>query len=192
MLWSATSVLAFILLIYAILFYSRINTLLFFSKSSVLYFGTLSQYYYLLPLLFLPKILNSTDKWQQLFKIIIYWAIGFVVGYMVMQLTIYIDFHQFMQIDEWCNPNKVSSIGDLYYNIQVSFLHAIYNLKHIFSNTITNIIIVLIFCIGLWQVTIKKYLICMFLFIAIMYANFIIILPIGVNIDERTLIATWI
>lgn len=193
--WPATSAPSFLVLLFSTFSYKKLNIFIFFILFSILFFGTMSNYYYLLPLLFLSHFKNHT--WQEnlkylFFKLIPAWAIGFIIGYATTQLIIYEMFGHLMKIAVWRIPNYIYSFSDFLENINRS-VHALKaGIRSIFFND--WFIILFIFSIIVGTVKRKKYLVFipLFLFISIILIHYIIVLPVGIFIASRTIVATWV
>ena len=193
--WPAVSSPAFLVLLLSIFLQKRLNIFLYFILFGILFFGTMSNYYYLLPLLYL-SYLNSHDWKQNLkfvsFKLVPAWAIGFVVGYIATQLIIYMNFDHFIKIASWRAPNYIHSIHDLVENISRSINYLGRDIKSIFLNNW----LVLLFMFSLIVTTIDRrkdlVFIPLSLFSLIIVSHYIIVLPVGIAIQPRTIVATWV
>ncbi|MCI0500304.1 MAG: hypothetical protein L0Y61_00975, partial [Epsilonproteobacteria bacterium] len=114
-MWPATAACAFIVLLLSTFLVQRLPIYLFFIVFGILFFGTMSNFYYLLPLLYLDRLEpNDWGKNVRLFflKIIPAWAVGFIVGYAVAQLIIYANTGHLMEIAQWRGPHYIHTVGD--------------------------------------------------------------------------------
>ncbi len=193
--WPATATPAFIVLLIATILYKKLNIWIFFIIFGILFFGTMSNYYYLLPLLYLGYLKNK--DWQQnikflILKLIPAWAIGFVVGYIITQIIVYINFNHFMTIEGWRSPHYIHS----FYDLSVNILHSINllerNIKSIFLNKWIVLLYMLSLIVAIIQRRIDLVFIPLVLFMLIILIHYIVILPIGIVVSPRTVVATWV
>ena len=193
--WPVASTPAFLVLLLSIFSQKRLNIFFYFMLFGILFFGTMSNYYYLLPLLYLSYL--KDHDWKQNLKFISFnlipaWAIGFILGYMTTQLIVYINFDHLMEIANWRDPNYVHSIDDLVENISRSINYLERDIKSIFINGW----LVLLFIFSLIVATINRrkdlVLIPVILFFLIIVIHYVIVLPVGIAISPRTIVATWV
>lgn len=125
-LWPLTSMPSFLVLITIIYFIGFLDYKKSLFISSILFFGTISSFYFLMPLLFLNLIekywKEETTIWSKiliLFKKIVFpWALFFVVGFIFSQLmTILITGHIF-RLAAWREPHHAKSILQLWLNLK--------------------------------------------------------------------------
>ncbi len=194
--WPATITPAFIVLLVSIYFYKRIkNVFLFFSVLGILFFGTMSNYYYLLPLLFLEYFLSHNWKQNLKFaflKLLPAWIVGFIVGYIITQLIVYANFGHFMKIASWRTPHYIHSIDDLKHNLTYSTHYLIVYLKSIFSNFSIIVLSLIAIIISVFKRRKDLIFVPLFIFMLIALAHFVVIIPIGIYIAPRTVIPMWI
>ena len=109
--WAQTSMLSFFLLAVAAIIYEKMSLLLFFLVFSILLNGCLSHFYFLLPLLFIKNKKNF-------FRIICYWCVFFIVGFLFAELMVFILKNKFITLVDWRNPNYIDSIADFICNLK--------------------------------------------------------------------------
>ncbi|NOR79859.1 MAG: hypothetical protein GQ529_03355 [Methyloprofundus sp.] len=193
--WPATSTPAFLVLLLSVILQKRLNIFFYFVLFGILFFGTMSNYYYLLPLLYLSYLKNHNCK-QNIkfvsFKLIPAWAIGFIAGYIVTQLIIYINFDHFMKIALWRGPHYIHSIHDLIENISRSINYLERDIKSIFLNS--WLVLLFIFSLIVGIIDRRKYLVFIpiGLFYLIVVIHYFIVIPVGIYISPRTIVATWV
>ena len=193
--WPAVSTPAFLVLLLSIFLKRKLTIFIYFILFGILFFGTMSNYYYLLPLLYL-SYLKDHDWKQNLkfvsFKLIPAWAIGFIVGYIATQLIVYINFDYFMKIANWRDPNYVHSIDHLVENISRSINYLERDIKSIFING--WVVLLFMFSLIVAMVNRRKDLVFIpiILFFLIIVIHYIIVLPVGIYIAPRTIVATWV
>ncbi len=194
--WPAVITPAFIVLLFSIYFYKKIkNIFLFFGLMGILFFGTMSNYYYLVPFLFLEYFLRH--DWKQNLRFTFYrllpaWALGFIVGYIIAQLFVYINFHHFIKIAEWRSPNYIHSFDDLEYNFLLSFKSLSNHLKSVIVNFGFGVLAFFAIIISTLKRRKDLIFIPLLIFVFIAIIHYIVILPVGIYISPRTVIPTWI
>ena len=169
---------------------------LFYVLFGALLVGSLQSFYYLLPLLQLPLLAGPT--WTTNLRILARrivpaWAAGFISGILLALIAVYIytllttgDGQLGLRIDEWRRPegdwsnwndwghNAIRSINFLFYHVCV---FALYDVK-------IAALIVISFAITLSSGI--RHLPAKLLCLSIIFAHYIIIVPIGVQVDYRT------
>ncbi len=195
LLWPATSVLAFFVLALSAFVVRFLPIYIFYMLFGILFFGTLSNFYYLLPLLHLSLLTSSNIRvnLKVLFlKIIPAWALGFIVGYVITQVIIYITTGHLMTILPSREPHYIHSINDLIDNTLQSFYYLQRDIGYIFSNIwmiiLFFIAILLAFSSGKKQLLFISFI----LYFAIIIIHYVAVIPIGIYIAPRTVLATWV
>jgi hypothetical protein len=194
--WPAVIAPALFVLLLSIYVYTKnINIFIFFILFGILFFGTQSNFYYLLPLLFLGYLTRHDYKQNIRFiflKLLPAWAIGFIIGYVVAQLIVYINFNHFIDVADWRNPQYINSLHDLSANTIQSILFLREHIKYIFVNNWFFLLLVLSVIIA--NVNRRKDLIFLplIIFLLMIIIHYIIVMPIGIHISPRTVIATWV
>lgn len=194
-MWPAVTAPAFIVLLLSIFFVRRLPIYIYYMLFGILFFGTMSNFYYLLPLLSLslltPNNLKENLRLTSL-KIIPAWAFGFIVGYAITQFIIYINTGHLMEIATWRNPHYIHTIHDFIQNILRSLNFLERDIKSIFSNSwmISGYLVALFIAsnarkIGLFFIPLS-------IFFLIIIIHYIVVLPVGITISPRTIFATWV
>ena len=195
-MWPATILPAFIILFLAVLVSSYIPVYLFYSLFGILLFGSMSNLYYLLPLVHLSLLSSSSIKQNfrvLLFKLIPAWALGFVVGYIFLLLMTYALSGQFgIQIADWRDPNYIDSYRDLRINTSNSFSYMHSHVAELFTGAWRKVMMATALLIGYAGTNKNQYIPVVVLSFAIIVVHYVVTLPIGVIIDFRTAIMTWI
>ena len=93
------------------------NLLLFFPVTGIFLFGSVSQIYFLIPLLFIRQLEKSTNKFKAMIKLLILWIVGYVFGYLFANLIVYMKFGTAILVAEWRRPNYLNSLGALVENL---------------------------------------------------------------------------
>jgi len=193
--WPSTVAPIFLVLFLSIFLQKRLNIFLYYILFGILFFGTMSNYYYLLPLLYLSYF-NDNDWKQNLkfvsFKLIPAWAIGFIIGYIITQLIIYLNFNHFMTLASWRGPHYIHSLHDLVENILRSINYLERDIKSIFINK--WLVVLFIFSLIVATTDRKKDLlfIPLGIFSLVVLIHYITVLPVGIYISPRTIVATWV
>ena len=193
--WPAVVAPVFFILLLAIYLANRLPLFIFYILFSILFFATMSNYYYLLPLLHL-SLLNNNDTKENIrilfFKIIPAWAIGFVFGYVVMQIIVYVWLGHTMQIAAWRNPHYIHSLQDIVNNMKLSYHALEWHIKDIFSNKWLIYASIFGVMVSFWGRKKDLFFLSLFLFISIILIHYLVVLPVGIKIDTRTIVATWV
>ncbi len=194
-LWPATSAPALAVLLLAVFLQKKLNLFLYFVLFGILFFGTISNYYYLLPLLFLRYFLDQSSQQNVVFfvyKLIPAWAAGFVSGYVVAQVIVYMDFGHFITIAGWRAPHYIHSFHDLGENIQRSVHFLKEHIKLVFSHHWFIILFLFSFAVSITGRRKDILFLPLTLFFLILIVHYAVIIPIGIDIAPRTAISTWI
>ena len=137
-LWPLVSTCAFMLLVIASLLHNKINYVYFFLFFGILFNGTLSNFYFLLPLLFINN--------KNFIKILLLWILGFLIGYIISNCIVYYICGTFITLSEWRQPHVVSSIADLILSIKKETNYFIYHLTF-FKNSLWIFPFAFLFCV---------------------------------------------
>ncbi|MGK0654919.1 MULTISPECIES: hypothetical protein [unclassified Methylococcus] len=194
-LWPATSLPAYLLLAFAALIASRLGIWKFYMLFGVLCFGTLSNIYYILPLLHLnlaDEGESKDDANTTLFRILSAWGCGFALGYFSMLSILCLATGQLgLELAEWRQPHFVHSVKDIAENIDRSATYFLSHIQNIFSDYIRTWILLAAMAIQfLWNKN-KRHNITAIISLAIIAAHYVIILPTGIIYSTRTAMATW-
>jgi len=196
-MWPAVIFPSFLLLLVAALVSSRMPTYGFYLVFGVLFLGTLSHLYYLLPLAHLTRFSSDASLRQNLRQLFLNllpaWALGFVAGYGVALLMVYIISGQVgLQIAEWRNPHYIHDIRDLLTNIMTSWRALTMHSESLFSSVLMVLAGVAAIAIGAVNSCKNVYVPMVILALAIIIAQYVIVIPIGIMVSFRTAIATWL
>ena len=177
--WSQTSFLSFLFLAVASFIHKEFSIKLFFFFFSIIFNGTLSHFYFLLPLLFLNK--------KEIYKFLLYWIIFFVIGFVFTECFTFILGGKFIKLAEWRHPHYIHNFYDIIINAKIEF-YSFYN-KII---TKTNILLIILFFISffifLYQLLIKKQnlLSSCLLFLMVTISIFAMSFPAGLPVALRS------
>ncbi len=202
LMWPALMVPVMALLMIASWAVNKLSIYVFYVVFGILLFATGSVAYYLLPLLHLPLLqkgsLSENLKFL-LLKLLPAWAIGFIVGYIVMLLAVYLftwyyyDAPQIgLTMRAWRLPNPIVDFSSFYENVSrsLSYLHAYADL--FFESNWTYLIALIAIIIGFSTVKMSQGLPLALICLAIVIAHYVITIPVGIRISQRTVIATWV
>ena len=195
-LWPVTILPAFAILLLAAVVATRMPPVGFYLLFGMLFLGTMSNFYYLLPLLHL-NLLNASSTGQNIrilfVKIIPAWALGFVVGYLIAVSMIYVFSGQIgMVIAEWRTPHYVHNVQDLSENIQRSFSMLNFHISEIITGSWYPIFFVFALLIGLFGKQRNQFILSIFLALCIMVSHYVITIPVGIVVEWRTILATFV
>lgn len=111
--WPATTLSGFLVLFSACYLSNKIPKLVFFPIFAILFFATLSNLYFLLPLLFLGKL----DA-RETFKLLTIWILSFLLGFLVTQAITHNLTGHLIEVAGWRKPNPITSWEDLLQNLR--------------------------------------------------------------------------
>lgn len=109
-----------------LLFYflsKKIPSILIFALSAIFYFGTLSNFYFLIPLIFLKDVNTNlvgnikTDLLYVLKKVILPFAGCFIIGYLAANGIVNLMTGQSIEMGEWRNPSPATDLNQLLSNL---------------------------------------------------------------------------
>lgn len=122
--WPQTLLLSFMVLMFSSLVSEKLPSLIFFLIFGVAFNGLVSHFYFLLPLLFLSRDCVNL-------KILIYWILGFVVGYLVAQGMTWFLTGSFIHLAKWRDGHPVHGVSDLIANIKYASNQFFFNIKYL-------------------------------------------------------------
>lgn len=105
--WPLTLCPSFALLVLAVFARKQLKPLSFFILFGILFNGVLSHFYFVLPLLF------ANEKLTVLFKALLWWVLGYVVGFCVAELVTLAICGTFIHLADWREPHYVQGIDDV-------------------------------------------------------------------------------
>ena len=194
--WPLTIFSAFILLAMSAYTVDRINYKPVFIIFGILFFGSFNNFYNLLLLLFIRDICQL--EFKKTFKLLLWWVIGFLVGYFVMLImTKIIGGHWGLQIAEWRKPHSIHELNDLIINFKTVWKSLKYNLNIVnFGRTIYYLLgfcaiaCLLDFAIHRNKSSIKAFL-AFTCIIAVAFAGYIQSIPFGLFVLVRTAVGLY-
>jgi hypothetical protein len=192
--WPEATLAAYVLLAVAALVYNRMPVLPFYILFGILFLGTVSQFYYILPLLHLSRFADERRfQWQPLIGLLVCWATGFVAGFTVILLLEYLITGQAqVQIGEWRQPHYVHSAADLAANIQSRLTFLLSHWKGVYQGPLVLACLLLAVGVRAQRSSLPFMLTALLLSTAIVLAHYAITVPIGITIEWRTVIATFV
>jgi hypothetical protein len=193
--WPETIFPAYVILALAALTHRKLPLPVFYVLFGVLSLGTVSQYYYLLPLLHLGRIAKEgRHAFRTLFSVLVWWAVGFIVGFGVVLCLKYLIFGTaWIDIGVWRKPHYVASTSDLYANVQsLWYVFTERHLQAVFQNLGVVGLMVLALAVRFRTATLPYLAAALIISLAIVAAHYAITIPIGIRIEMRTIIATFV
>lgn len=109
--WAQTGMPTWLLLAVAAAVYKKMSAPLFFFIFGILFNGCGNHFYFLLPLLFIEDRKNF-------FRIICYWCVFFVVGFIFAEFVVLILKNQFITLADWRKPNYIDGIPAFIHNLK--------------------------------------------------------------------------
>lgn len=193
-LWPVTSLPAYLFLGVLPHLSTKFSKNKIFLLSGVFFFGTFSNYYFLVPLLYLDEFYSKEVSWENCIylikKIVFPWIGCFLIGYIFSNLITYILANQFIVLAKWRKATPIDSFKQFilnYNKISNSFYR---DLKRIIQS-IGNITAIIIIITNIFSIKKNKiyYLFICVLSILGIYAT---TLYHGIHISERTSFIIWI
>lgn len=105
--WPLTMCPSFALLLLAGFARKQLKPLSFFILFGILFNGVLSHFYFVLPLLFV------NEKLPVFFKTLLWWVLGYVVGFFIAELVTLAVCGTFIHLSDWREPHYVQGIDDV-------------------------------------------------------------------------------
>ncbi len=196
-LWPATILPAFFFLFLAVVVAPYMSIYMFYPLFGIILLGSAgSNLYYLLPLVHLANFEKPSLSRNSLYmftRLLPVWATGFIIGYLALIVMTYVISGQAgITIASWRGPNYVENIQDLLENTLRSIKLLISHTEGIFATAWFNYFMLLTLVGGIYSVKKEQYVPLFLLSVCIISAHYVIILPIGIYISFRTIIATYI
>ncbi len=123
--WPVVTLAGFVYIGIIPFIYNKMSKNIFFLLSGVIFFGTLSNYYFIIPIIFLGEILDSSkDKKVMdslvyvIKKYIIPWVFFFVVGFAVSNFITYLITGHIIQPASWRESNPATNLNQFMLNLQ--------------------------------------------------------------------------
>lgn len=196
LLWPVVIATATMFLVLAVMLAKRMPLLPFYCLFGLFFFATASNFYYLLPLVHLPLLAseNVNSKLASLWlKIIPAWAIGFIFGYVVMQIVVYWYSGSIgLEVMQWRSPNPIQNWSDIVQNTTKSFNFLIDHLTYFFANPVTIIFTCVAFFINYVWGSNRHFLVMLNMCAAMLLVHYVVAISLGIDIAIRTVFATWI
>lgn len=149
-----------------------------FLLGAILFHGTFNNLYNLLPLLFLSDVRSL----KQAVRLILVWALFFIIGYAAAQLMTLIITSHFFHAAQWRNPRPVKDIESLFANCIRASKCLSFHLKRFGRG---NLILCLIACV--YAHFIRKLRIGQILILAaISLSCYLQVIPMGLDVFLRT------
>ena len=199
LLWPITLLPAFMVLASSIYFSKHTSPVWFFAIYGILFIGTMSYFYFLLPLLYTsiyvsresePLIKRASNI---VVKLILPWVFGFVVGYLFASFIVYLASGKWgIQIEAWRGPNPVKNLDSLSDNLEKISLFIKRDLHFILDTmgVVLAIVLIALFLYTWWNRRDRiDYLIVP---VAVFLAIYATTIPIGINIDTRSVVSVWV
>ena len=198
LLWPSMTLLSIALLIVAVSVVRRVPVYIFYVIFGTLFAGSISNFYYLLPLAHLPLLTRSTlwDNFRILtMQIVPAWAGGFVVGQLVMVGVVYCyttyttgEGQIGLEIPEWRRAGLQSGLGS---NIVRSMERLIDHLDILTFKSL-GVVAVSAAALAVGFSSGFRHLPARLLFLGIILAHYVIIIPVGIHFPLRTAVPTAI
>lgn len=196
LLWPVTSLPAFVFIGIIPFIYNKMSKFKFLMLSSIIFFGTFSNYIFILPLIYLGELLESTKdkKVSEAFmftlkELIIPWILCFVIGTIVANIITFVISGQFIELAQWRNPHIANSPSQFFINLKTVITYFARDLKILFS----TFSIFLILPILILKIVSFKKDECMYILICCMVimAAYLSTVFHGIAVLHRTVVPTF-
>lgn len=192
--WPVTSLPAFLFLFFLPYLSSKLSKIQLFLISSIIFFGTFSNYYFLLPLIYLPEFYSKEFSKENLIKflkeIILPWVICFLIGYISANIITYLITGQLITLASWRKATPINSISQLVKNFEKISNYFYRDLKQIIKS-LGKINSILLLFFGFMTIQ-KNKIYYITSCILVILALYVTTLYHGIAIAERTSLVTWI
>ena len=199
LVWPSSTLPSIVILAIAASTARMLPTYGFYVLFGALLVGSIQSFYYLLPLLHLPLLTGPTlltNLRCLALRILLPWVVGFISGILLALIAVYVytllttgDEQLGLRIDEWRRPegdwsnwnswnhNTIRSINSLIYHVYVFVLYDI------------KIVALIIISLTIALSSEVRHLAAKLLCAAMIVAHYVVIVPIGVQVDYRTSLA---
>jgi hypothetical protein len=169
----------------------RARPAVLFPVAAVTLFASYPAAYFLLPLLYLERIKASGKPIVSTIAMLVIWAASFLLGYLVASTVNYFVFGQFaFEVAAWRDPHHVQSFSDLVENVGSRFAWFRYHTRELLSSAYIWTPVLTGFALRfLTKSDIRFVLSVVVVSACCLLAQYVVTLPIGVVISERSLIA---
>lgn len=193
LMWPVTTLPGYLFLGAIPFFYKKFSTWSLFAICGIAFFGTLSNYYFIIPILLLGDLLEYTKdkdfKESIVFtvkQIVIPWVVGFLVGYIIANLITALMVGHFIELAEWRNSQPVDSFSQLITNVENIISYIIVEFKYLY-NSLGYILIGVAVVMSLISFRVKKIsyaIICMLVALSVFGSTVLD----GILISHRTVV----
>ena len=176
----------------AILVHNRMPVWLFFLVFGMLFHGSMQQYYFLLPLLYVSEVgAEPRGAMRHVWLLLAKWIAGFVFGYAVSMLMLgAITGGFFIDVADWRNPHPITNFQDLLANLARSFDQLLTFLWVVAPGILVVISLCLAFVINMYRRPVWTAVAPVVIGACVTLAHYAMVVPIGVSISGRSVIAT--
>lgn len=122
--WPIIALPSIFLLAVAAMVSNRMPQWLFFLVFGLLFNATYSNVYFLLPLLFL------NEDSRTMLRVLFYWLIGYVMGFVVAEFITWAVCGHFIKLAEWRKPHYIRSWADIEMNILSALRYALSHMRY--------------------------------------------------------------
>lgn len=178
--WPIIALPSIFLLAVAALVSNRIPLSRFFLVFGVLFNATYSNVYFLLPLLFLNE-----DSGTML-RVLFYWLIGYVVGFVVAELVTWAVCGHFVELAEWRKPHYIRSWADIEINILRALRSALSHVRYMGKECGLVIFLSIVCFAWLYRNSKMRGLVMVLVLALVSMSCYAQSVPVGVAVSMRT------
>lgn len=177
---SLTLMSMYLIGVLAVLLCDKMQKIYFFVIFGILYCGVVSPFYFLLPLLFIHQ-----DN-KELLKVLVYWILGYIVGFAVAELMTYIRCGHFIQLGEWRNPTYITDWQGFLLNMRKSLSYITAHLQAMGFLGISALAIALMMHVWNYRKNANRGIVLFLVFISVILSAYAQAFPAGIIVSLRT------
>jgi len=187
--WPAATFPALALLFIASLLHARLPMTLFYGLFGVLFFGLNQQYYFLLPVLHLPWVLESQEEsLRAALRLLLKWVLGFCGGYLVSLGVVYLASGEVgFPVDAWREPHYVNDFRSLLENVASGGGLLAAHLSVLAELAPAGLTLLVVAALSVLGRSRSEVLARLVIFAAVGLAIYAATIPVGVRVDFRSL-----
>ena len=195
-LWPNITMVPSVALLFFYFLSKKVHPLILFGLAAIFFFGTLSQYYFFIPLIYLSGINSSlTGKLRQdvvyvFGRVIIPYCFCFIIGFLVANGIVIFEMGESITLGEWRRPTPANDTDQLLSNFSKVYKRFLQFFTLIFSTSYQYVWVALVPMLVLSLN--RKSIWIFFVLIIMMLSPFVTTLYHGVIISQRTLMPTII
>jgi|GEM_PF-3465278 len=194
LLWPATTAPTMMVLLLAVLLVRYLNVYVYFALFGILFFGSFSNFYYLLPLLYLGYEYSKSGTVGTRFvflRLLPAWSIGFVGGYLFADGIVYLLSGHFIELAAWRRPHYIHGWNDLKDNLTRSIRFFRLHMEDILLPAWVGFLYATVLAVSFFRRNARLLALTLLVLILMVLVHYVVVVPAGILISRRTVLATW-